>query len=111
MERELYADADLRPLLPYFYALYADEASLFFGDDVLKSKEGCQQGCSLGTLLYILSIIPVIETLRRARPVVKALTGQRQKASHGRNRTQHPIRGQRAAEREQFRMIQEQKSL
>ena len=28
MERELYADADLRPLLPYFYALYADEASL-----------------------------------------------------------------------------------
>ena len=61
MERELYADADLRPLLPYFYALYADEASLFFGDDVLKSKEGCQQGCSLGTLLYILSIIPVIE--------------------------------------------------
>ena len=30
MERELYADADLRPLLPYFYALYADEASLVF---------------------------------------------------------------------------------
>ena len=66
MERELYADADLRPLLPYFYALYADEASLFFGDDVLKSKEGCQQGCSLGTPLYILSIIPVIEHKRCA---------------------------------------------
>ena len=44
---------------------------MFFGDDVLKSKEGCQQGCSLGTLLYILSslsIIPVIETLQGEFP-------------------------------------------
>ena len=79
MERELYADADLRPLLPYFYALYADEASLFFGDDVLKSKEGCQQGCSLGTLLYILSIIPA-----RSQPA-----GCQRAGSLWRARTQH----------------------
>ena len=41
---------------------------MFVTDDVLKSKEGCQQGCSLGTLLYILSIIPVIETLQEEFP-------------------------------------------
>ena len=60
MERALYEDEGLRPLLPYFYSLYADEAALYFGDDVLKSREGCQQGCTLGTLLYVLSILPVI---------------------------------------------------
>ena len=28
MERALYEDEGLRPLLPYFYSLYADEAAL-----------------------------------------------------------------------------------
>ena len=58
----------MRPLLPYFYSLYADEAALYFGDDVLKSREGCQQGCSLGTLLYVLSILPVILKLMEEFP-------------------------------------------
>ena len=35
MERALYEDEGLRPLLPYFYSLYADEAALYFGGDVL----------------------------------------------------------------------------
>ena len=68
MERALHDDEGLRPLLPYFYSLYADEAALYFGDDVLKSREGCQQGCSLGTLLYVLSILPVILKLMEEFP-------------------------------------------
>ena len=56
---QLYADADLRPLLPYFYALYADEASLFFGDDDLvprRGKIGHQIDGSIGTTTEIRSI-------------------------------------------------------
>ena len=41
MERALYEDEGLRPLLPYFYSLYADEAALYFGDTwATKGRQG-----------------------------------------------------------------------
>ena len=37
---------------------------MYYGDDyIFSSREGCQQGCTLGSLLYVLSVSSVIKTL------------------------------------------------
>ena len=74
MTRQLYDDESLRPLLPYFFSLYSSHAKIFYGDHFeFSSEEGCHQGCSLGSLLYVLSIAPVIETLIAEFPSVLIL--------------------------------------
>jgi hypothetical protein len=50
IERELFRDEKLRPLLPYFWSLYADPSRLYYGENFsFSSTEGTQQGCSGGT--------------------------------------------------------------
>ena len=65
---ELYGtdeDCELRTLLPYFWSLYSDPSALYYGDDyIFSSREGCQQGCTLGSLLYVLSVSSVINPVR-----------------------------------------------
>jgi hypothetical protein len=76
MLRGLYEDPSLRHMVPYYLSLYGLEgpATLYFGDFYRwLSEEGCQQGCSLGVLLYILAVSPVIEKLMEEFPNVSVL--------------------------------------
>ena len=71
MERQLYADPALRDLIPYFQSLYGDPSALFYGEDyVLSSEDGCQQGCSLGSMLYVLANSRIVETVIAEFPTV-----------------------------------------
>ena len=40
----------------YVYHCYANKSSLYFGEDIIDSKEGVQQGDPLGPFLFSLSI-------------------------------------------------------
>jgi len=46
---------DLPELYPFIYACYSDSAVLLFGETVLSSSEGAQQGDPLGSLLFSLA--------------------------------------------------------
>jgi hypothetical protein len=71
MERQLYADPALRDLIPYFQSLYGDASALFYGEDyMLSSEDGCQQGCSLGSMLYVLANSRIVETVIAEFPAV-----------------------------------------
>ena len=72
----LYDREELRPLLPFFDMFYEHEkgTALFFGSiHELTSEEGAQQGCSLGTLLFVLSTCRVIDTVKARYPDVEIL--------------------------------------
>ena len=43
-------------LLPFVHSVYCDSSSLMWGDEVVESAEGVQQGDPLGPLLFCLSI-------------------------------------------------------
>ena len=43
-------------LLPFVYAAYSSPSSLFWGDRIIRSAEGVQQGDPLGPLLFCLAI-------------------------------------------------------
>ena len=61
---ELFEDEDLRAFIPLFQSLYAGESSLFYDSlCVMSSREGSQQGCPLGGLLFILSIASLVEEI------------------------------------------------
>ena len=53
----LEAVQDLAPeLFPFVHSAYSSPSSLFWGDKILQSSEGVQQGDPLGPLLFCLSI-------------------------------------------------------
>jgi len=43
-------------LLPFVHSVYCKPSSLFWGDKILQSSEGVQQGDPLDTLLFCLTI-------------------------------------------------------
>ena len=56
-DKMLEAVQDLAPeLFPFVHSAYASPSSLFWGDKILQSSEGVQQGDPLGPLLFCLSI-------------------------------------------------------
>ena len=56
-DKMLDAVKDLAPgLLPFVYFAYCEPSSLFWGDKLLQSAEGVQQGDPLGPLLFCLTI-------------------------------------------------------
>ena len=62
MLAELYADDGLRDLVPLFLSLYSGSSNLFYAEvAMLLSREGSQQGCPLGTLLFVLSTAAAVE--------------------------------------------------
>ena len=50
-------------LYPFVYSAYSSPFSLFFGDSVLNSSEGVQQGDPLGPLLMCLTIYDMLKNL------------------------------------------------
>ena len=62
---ELYADPELRDLIPLYLSLYDGDARLFFEEVcVMPSQEGSHQGCPLGGLLFILSVASIVERVK-----------------------------------------------
>eukprot|EP01047_Picozoa_sp_COSAG01_P114199 COSAG01_NODE_42881_length_435_cov_1.827381_1_plen_78_part_01 len=60
----------MRDLIPYFQSLYGDPSALFYGEDyMLSSEDGCQQGCSLGSMLYVLANSCIVETVIAEFPI------------------------------------------
>ena len=56
-DKMLEAVQDLAPeLFPFVHSAYSSPSSLFWGDKILQSSEGVQQGDPLGPLLFCLSI-------------------------------------------------------
>ena len=56
-DKMLDAVSDLAPtLLPFVHSVYSTPSNLFWGDRVLQSSEGVQQGDPLGPLLFCLSL-------------------------------------------------------
>ena len=51
-------------LLPFVHSAYATTSSLFWGDKVLESAEGVQQGDPLGPLLFCLTIYQLTPQLK-----------------------------------------------
>ena len=51
-------------LFPFVHSAYSSPSSLFFGDSVLDSSEGVQQGDPLGPLLFCLIIHDILKNLR-----------------------------------------------
>ena len=45
---------------PYIWQSYSQETNLYFGDHIVKSKEGVQQGDTFGPLLFFLGIDDLI---------------------------------------------------
>ena len=71
MLAELYADDGLRDLVPLFLSLYSGSSNLFYAEvAMLLSREGSQQGCPLGTLLFVLSTAAAVEDVIAAFPNV-----------------------------------------
>jgi len=52
----LKAVEELVPDLPFVYSVYCKPSSPFWGDKILQSSEGVQQGDPLGSLLFCLTI-------------------------------------------------------
>ena len=55
-------------LSPWIEFCYGNQPLLFFGDMVIKSCEGVQQGDPLGPLLFALTIQPLIQKIHRECP-------------------------------------------
>ena len=51
-------------LYPFVHSAYEKPSSLFYGDSVIQSEEGIQQGDPLGPLLFCLAIHPMVLQLR-----------------------------------------------
>ena len=51
-------------LFPFIYSAYAKPSHLFCGDQVIQSAEGVQQGDPLGSLLFCMTIQPVVLNFR-----------------------------------------------
>ena len=51
-------------LFPYLFSCYSSPSTLFFGETVLSSAEGVQQGDPLGPLLFCLVIHPLVLRLK-----------------------------------------------
>ena len=51
-------------LLPLVLSAYGSPSSLFFGEDVIQSSEGVQQGDPLGPLLFCLTIHNMVQLMR-----------------------------------------------
>ena len=47
----------------YVYQNYANESDLFFGDSLIKSQEGVQQGDPIGPFLFSLGIMDIIKSM------------------------------------------------
>ena len=74
MLHALHANSTLRKFLPLFLNLYDCDARLFYEDvAVLRSEEGCQQGCPLGTVLFCLSVAEHIERVAAVFPDVEII--------------------------------------
>jgi hypothetical protein len=54
----------LPSLLKFTFSCYAHSSQLFFGDNIILSEEGTQQGDPLGPLLFCLSIHQLIQQLK-----------------------------------------------
>jgi hypothetical protein len=46
------------------FSSYATESSLIFGEEIIASAEGVQQGDPLGPLLFCLTLHPILQLLR-----------------------------------------------
>ena len=51
-------------LFPFIHSAYEKPSSLYFGDHIIQSAEGVQQGDPLGPLLFCLTIHPMVSKLR-----------------------------------------------
>ena len=51
-------------LLPLVTCAYSTPSSLFFGEDIIPSSEGVQQGDPLGPLLFCLAIHDLVQQLQ-----------------------------------------------
>ena len=64
-EKMFQAVRDLAPqLLPLVLSAYSSPSSLFFGDSIVQSCEGVQQGDPLGPLLFCLSVHSIVPELK-----------------------------------------------
>ena len=60
-DKMLTAVRDLVPMLfPFIHSVYSSPSLLFWGDKIIQSSEGVQQGDPLGSLLFCLSIHHVV---------------------------------------------------
>ena len=51
-------------LFPFAHSVYSSPSSLYWGDRIIQSAEGVQQGDPLGPLLFCLTIHKIISQLR-----------------------------------------------
>ncbi len=51
-------------LFPYVFSAYKDSSFLFFGEEIILSQEGVQQGDPLGPLLFCVTIHSLVQDLR-----------------------------------------------
>ena len=57
----------------YVFQNYGQKSNLFFGDDILDSSEGVQQGDPLGPFLFSLGTMDIVKSMVRLQPIVKIL--------------------------------------
>ncbi|KAL0223241.1 hypothetical protein P9112_002631 [Eukaryota sp. TZLM1-RC] len=60
-------------LMPYFQSTYSTCSNLHFGDSILSSSSGVQQGDPLGPLLFCLAIHPILLQIQEMLPSLKLM--------------------------------------